>query len=108
MPLKIVFKPFQRDGRMQTTMKCVQMGFSIFQLSGNVFFHFIETQCEPPTPTTGSVYSCSGGNVDYLGTCDLTCTSGYVGARQLTCDQHTTNAALSTYDTPSACTSKYL
>ena len=73
-----------------------------------ILFHFPETQCEPPTPTTGSVYSCSGGNVDYLGTCDLTCTSGYVGARQLTCDQHTTNAALSTYDTPSACTSKYL
>ena len=74
----------------------------------NLLFYKTETQCEPPTPTTGSVYSCSGGNVDYLGTCDLTCTSGYVGARQLTCDQHTTNAALSTYDTPSACTSKYL
>ena len=74
----------------------------------NVFFNFTETQCAPPTPTTGSIYSCSGGDVDYLGTCDLTCSSGYVGARTLTCDQHTSNAAVSTYDTPSACTSKYL
>ena len=43
-----------------------------------------------------------------MGTCDLTCDSGYVGARTLKCDQHTSNAAVSTYDTPSACTSKYL
>ena len=71
----------------------------------NVFCFSLVTQCASPTAVTGSTYSCSG-NVDYLGTCDLTCAAGYTGAKELTCNQHTSGEATSTWDGPVTCTSK--
>ena len=69
-------------------------------------FIYLVTQCASPTAVTGSSYSCTG-NVNYLGTCDLTCDAGYTGVKSLTCNQHTSGVATSTWDGPVACTSKY-
>ena len=65
------------------------------------------TACASPSDVTGSTFNCTG-DVNYGGTCELTCAAGYTGARTLTCDQHTANAATSTWDDDAACEGKYL
>ena len=68
----------------------------------HTFFHTVTT-CASPTDVTGSTFSCTG-DVNYGGTCDLTCATGYTGDRTLNCDQHTAGDATSSWDDDSACT----
>ena len=68
----------------------------------HTFFHAVTT-CASPTAVSGSTFSCSG-NVNYGGTCNLTCDDGFTGERTLNCDQHTAGAATSSWDNDSPCT----
>jgi len=61
------------------------------------------TTCTAPSAVTGSTFNCIG-EVEYGDTCELRCHAGYTGAKMMSCDQHTTNAATSSWDDDAACT----